>query len=177
MSDEIKKDKNLDLSARVDEFNNIKFLIDQYGSSAYKAIEKYYRNSGYEAGFEKLLKMSTDKKITKESILKDPVKTVEFFLVEFFKERGGNLPEIWSDNDTVYLKTERSIWCPTPTAREKSGIFYRDVCHIHKRAFVKGFLEVIAEFVPEIIINSYNKSSRTNDEVSDCVEAFQVVSP
>jgi len=51
-----------------------------------------------------------------------------------FERNGG---------DTVYFKTERNVYCPSPVAQKQAGVQHRDVCAIHKRAFMEGVAKVL----------------------------------
>ena len=96
---------SLNIETRIAELKDIKKLHEEFGDPAFVAIRKYYQNSGYMKGYERLSRLVSNEKIHKKDILNNPVKSVENFLSGYFKDRGGNMPEIWSEKNTVYLKT------------------------------------------------------------------------
>ncbi|RKY89703.1 hypothetical protein DRQ09_00905 [candidate division KSB1 bacterium] len=175
MSEKVKQDNNLQLNQRIEEFNDIKLLFNTFGETAYRAAWKYFFSNGYEVGYERFMKAVKKGTLTPEKFKSEPVKTIENFLKEFFRERGGNQPEIWSENSTIFLKTERDVWCPAHDAVAISGINHKDICSIHKRAFVIGIVKTFEEFFPGLTTNCYNVSSRFLDENADCIEAYQII--
>ena len=177
MAVDVKRDRNQDVITRTDEFTNIKNLREAFGDSAYRAVERYYFNTGYEAGFEIVSKWIKEGTTNKEKMLADPVEAAVGILKEYFTARGGAMPEMWQEANTVFMRTRKSEWCPTPEAKMKSGVTYQDVCTINRRAFVKGLVKVLEDFLPAVTINTYNAGSRMLKEPKDCVEAFQVISP
>ncbi len=177
MSDAIKQDKNQDVEARTKEFSDIAVLYEHFGDNAYKAVEKYYIAIGYEAGFEILMNAAKTGKITCKNIIEDPVGSLREMLIEYFVSRQGKMPEIWNDGNTIFLKTPKCEWCPTPEARNKSGVKYKDICTVHRRAFVRGLMTSVETFVPSVSVNYYNVGSRLKKPPEDCVEAFQIIAP
>jgi len=165
---------NLNIKAREKEINTIKFFYDEFGESAFRSVQKYHFSTGYQKGYELLGSLLGSKKFSKNKFWKDPVCRVKEFLISYFKQRGGNMPEIWSENDTVYLKTAAEIFCVTEEAEKKALKCHNDICNIYCRSFVEGLLSIFEEVFPGIIINFYNISSRRDEKRSDCVEAFQV---
>jgi hypothetical protein len=73
--------------------------------------------------------------------------------------------------------TENAVFWPSPIAQQESGVQHKDICTIHKRAFVEGMAQVIEAFVPGVQVHYTNASSRTLDPQADCIEAFHVVFP
>jgi len=136
-----------------------------------------FQNAGYETGVERIIKLINENRFSKDEFKKNPVKGVENFLKGYFNDREGNQPEIWSENNTIFLKTPKSMPCITREAEKKVNIYHKDICHIYGRVFVKGLVKVFEEFFPGIKVNFYNAGSRRDDESSDCIEAFQVISP
>jgi len=177
MSERVRNDDNLSCEVRVEEYLDIKAMIDEFGDAAYPAVRKYYLSCGYESGYDLLLALLKEKAISREGILNNPPGSLLLLLQEFFTRRGGNQPIFERDGDTVSFKTERSVYCPSPVAQKQTGVQHRDVCAIHKRAFMEGVAKVLEEFVPGIEVQYTNVSSRTTDPQADCAEAFHVVSP
>ena len=175
MANENKKGlDNLSVQAREQEINTIRHLFDEFGAPAFRAIQKYHFATGYTKGYELLNSLLAEKKFSKEKFWDDPVVGVRDFLLCYFERRGGNMPEIWAENDTVYLKTRVEVFCVTEEAEKQALKCHTDVCNIYCRSFVEGYISIFEEVFPGIIINFYNVSSRRDDKRSDCVEAFQV---
>ena len=156
--------------------NNIYDLHQEFGNNAFKSITRYYTNSGYTKGIERITKLTKENKFSKIEFEKDPVKSIADFLRGYFIERDGNLPEVWFENNTVYLKTEYCEYCVTIEAEKSAKHCHDDVCAIYCRAFAKGLISIFEDIFPGIVINFYNVSSRRDGKESDCVEAFQVIS-
>jgi len=175
MSEKVKQDDNLQLNQRIDEFNDMKLLFNTFGEVAYRATQKYFFYHGYEIGYEKVLKAVKNGELTPPIFQSNPVEIIKQFLIGFFKERGGNQPDIWIEKSVIYLRTKKEVWCPAPPAVEKSGVQHKDICNIHKRSLVMGLVIVFEEFFPGLVINGYGDSSRFDDEKSDCVEAYQII--
>ncbi len=168
---------NLSLQNRIEELNNIYKLYKKFGNIAFNAIEKYYTNSGYEKGIERITKLINENKFTKRGFTLNPIKTITEYLKGYFEDRGGNQPEIWSKGNVVYLKTEYCKYCVTIEAEQTAKHCHDDVCAIYCRAFAKGLLLIFEELFPGIKINFYNVSSRRDGKKSDCLEAFQIIIP
>ena len=168
---------NLSLANRVNELNNIYDLHNTFGANAYKAIHKYYMNSGYSKGIERITKLLKEDKFSVLDFGKNPIKVIADFLHGYFVDRGGNLPEVWAEKNTVFLKTEYCKYCVTIEAEKTAKNCHEDVCAIYCRAFAQGLLSIFTDLFPGIIINFYNQSSQRQGKEIDCVEAFQVIIP
>jgi len=177
MSERVRTDDNTSCDVRIEEYRDIKRLIDEFGDAAYPAVHHYHEACGYEAGVDLLLDLVREKALSRESIRTDPAESLLVLFRTFFRRRGGNQPDLDRAGNVVRLKTANSVFCPSPTAQVKSGVPHRDVCAIHKRAFVEGMAQAIAAVVPGIEIHYANHSSRTLDPTADCVEAFHIVTP
>lgn len=175
MSEHVKIDKNLSLKARVEEFEGIKALVDEFGEVAYDATDRYHRSAGYEVGYDMILKMVKEGSLSRERVRAEPVDTVLRILTRFFDERGGNQPEFTVEDDTIYLTTRRSTWCPAPQAIRAVGIEHSDLCFVHKRAFAEGIATAISSLVPGLKIQAWNVGSRNAPEPVDCTEAYKVI--
>ena len=165
---------NLDIKARVKEINIIKYLWDEFGQPAFRAVRKYHFSTGYQKGYELLNYLIKKNEFSKDQFWNAPVKGVEIFLTRYFQERGGNMPEIWYENDTVYLKTAADVFCVTEAAEKKALRSHKDICNIYCRSFVEGLISIFEEVFPGLVIHFYNVSSRRDVKRSDCVEAFQI---
>ena len=168
---------NLNLQNRIDELNDIFELHNKFGNIAFNAIEKYYTNSGYAKGFDRITKLINNNLFSKNEFEQNPVKNITEFLKGYFIERGGNQPEIWSKENVVYLKTEYCKYCVTIEAEKSAKKCHDDICSIYCRSFVKGLISIFEDLFPGIIINFYNVSSRRDEKESDCLEAFQIIIP
>jgi len=165
---------NLSLEARKQEIDTIRHLYDAFGEPAFRAIQRYHFSTGYQKGFEMLSTLLSEEAFSDLSFRQDPVTGVEAFLVTYFRRRGGNMPDIWSEKDTVYLQTKAEIFCVTEEAEKHALKCHTDVCNIYCRSFIRGYINILEAVYPGIIIHFYNVSSRRDDKRSDCVEAFQV---
>ncbi|MFC1887608.1 hypothetical protein ACFLYK_02250 [Candidatus Cloacimonadota bacterium] len=177
MEDGGKSINNLKLSNRITELNNINLLQKEFGDTAFRAVENYYFNSGFQIGFDRLVKLVKEKLLTFEMLKNKPLDSVRDFLHGYFIDRGGNLPDVWHENGIVFLKTEYCKYCVTIEAEESAEKSHNDVCAIYCRSFAKGLVKVLEDFYPGLVINFYNVSSRRDGKDSDCVEAFQVITP
>jgi len=165
------------LQTRIDEINNIFDLNNEFGNLAFRATERYYENSGYVAGYDRIVKLLKSGEFSKVKFLADPLEGVREFLHGFFVDRGGNLPEVWIENGVVLLKTEITKYCVTIEAEKTAKHCHNDICGIYCRAFAKGMISIFEAFFPGIIINFYNLTTQRDGKGSDCVEAFQILSP
>lgn len=177
MSERVRTDDNTSCEVRVEEYRRIKRLIDEFGDAAYPAVHRYHAACGYEAGVDLLFDLLREGRLSRERIRRDPAESLLLLFEVFFRRRGGNQPDLSREGNVVFLKTARSVYCPSPRAQAESGVPHRDVCGIHKRAFVEGMAQVLAAFVPGVEIHYANRSSRTLDPTADCVETFSVLSP
>jgi|AntAceMinimDraft_17_1070374.scaffolds.fasta_scaffold25413_2 hypothetical protein len=177
MNERVRNDDNLSCEVRVEEYLDIKAMIDEFGDVAYPAVLKYYLSCGYESRYDLLVTLLKEEAVSREAIVQDPSGSLLLLLQEFFTKRSGNQPVFSRNGDTVSFKTESNLYCPSPVAQNQTGVQHRDVCAIHKRAFMEGVAKVLQEFVPGIEIQYSNVSSRTIDPQADCVEAFHVVCP
>jgi hypothetical protein len=167
----------VDFDKRRDDLNNIHVLFGEFGDLAYPVIDKYYTGVGYETGVDRILTLTKEKKFSSVRFRENPVKGIEEFLYGYFKERGGNLPKIWSEGDTVFLKTEASVHCITAAAEKEVKIRHSDICNVYCRAVAKGLVMIFQDFFPGIQIQFYNVSSRRKNKGDDCVEAFKIIVP
>lgn len=175
MSEHVKIDKNLSLKARVEEFEGIQALVEEFGEIAYDATDHYHRCAGYEVGYDMILGMVKEGSLSNERIRAEPVDTVLRILTRFFDERGGNQPEFSVEGDTIHLTTRRTTWCPAPQAIRAVGIEHGDLCFVHKRAFAEGLATAISRLVPGLKIQAFNVSSRNAPDKGDCTEAYKVI--
>jgi len=168
---------NLSIQTRVEELNDFALLHKYFGNLAFRAIQKNNLYSGFAIGMERLTKLIKENKFNIAEFRNDPVEGVREFLHGYFADRGGNMPDIWIEGNTVYLETKICKNCLTIEAEKLAEQCHEDVCAIYCRTFAKGIVSVLEDFFPEIVINFYNVSSRRDGKESDCREAFQVLSP
>jgi len=166
---------NLNIESRKNELESINKLYETFGYSSFDLVERYNISVGFETGYKRLLNIVGNGELDNDIFYADPVGIISNFLFMYFKDRGGNLPEVWSDNNIVYLKTEFGKTCVTFEAEKLITVNHREICNVYCRSFVKGMLSVFEELFPGIKINFFNKSSRRTGE--DCVEGFQIVYP
>ena len=172
-----KEINNLSIQTRVEELNNFALLHHKFGNIAFRAIQKNNYYSGFAIGMERLTKLIKEDKFDIKAFQQNPVEGVREFLQGYFANRGGNMPDIWIEGNTVYLETKICKNCLTIEAEKLTEQCHEDVCAIYCRTFAKGIVSVLEELFPEIVINFYNVSSRRDGKDSDCREAFQVLSP
>jgi len=177
VSERVRNDDNLSCEVRLEEYLDIKRLIDEFGEPAYCAVRAYYRACGYEAGYDLALVLIKEGKLSKDRISSDPTGSLLLLMEEFFARRGGNQPILAREGDDVTLTTKNNVFCPSPIAQRESGVQHKDVCNIHKRAFMDGFSQVLEDFVPGIQVQYTNVTSRSIDPEANCVELFRVLSP
>ncbi|MDP8201755.1 MAG: hypothetical protein P9M11_06390 [Candidatus Tenebribacter burtonii] len=168
---------NLSIQARVEELNDFALLHKKFGNVAFRAIQKNNLYSGYAVGMERITRLIKEKKFDTESFRLNPIEGVREFIHGYFADRGGNMPDVFIEGNTVFLETEFCKNCLTIEAEKLAEQCHEDVCAIYCRTFAKGIVSVLENFFPEIVINFYNVSSRRDGKESDCREAFQVLSP
>jgi hypothetical protein len=144
---------------------------------AFKAMRRYYLAAGYQAGVDRLLHLIATYDEYEKGFEKEPILYIRDFLFGFFKDRGGNLPEVWIEDDTVFLKTEDTAYCVTIAAEKDAVNCHSDACAIYCRAFAEGLISVFEEFFPGIVLNFHNQSSQRKGKGIPCIEAFKVVVP
>lgn len=164
----------LDIEARILELRSIRDLHDAFGPQAFRAIRRLHLSTGYARGFRLLQTLVLEGVFSPEEFNADPVSGVESFLREYFTRRGWNMPDIWSEGDTVFLRTCANVHCITEEAESSAPACHGDVCNIYCRAFAEGLVSTLSEFFPSMVINFHNVSTRRDTKRSDCVEAFQV---
>lgn len=166
---------NLDLQTRTEELNDIALLYRHFGDIAFRAVQKNNLQAGFSLGMTRLIKLIKTGKFDAAEFRKDPVNGIRDFLFGYFVERGGNLPNVWSEGNTVYLETKACVHCLTISAEKLAEKCHQDVCTIYCRSFAFGMVQIFSELFPEIVINFYNVSSRRDGIDLDCREAFQIL--
>ena len=149
----------------------------RFGGVAFKGLRRYYLAAGYQAGVDRLLQLIGVDAEYEKVFWQSPLSQIRDFLFGFFKDRGGNLPDVWVEGDIVYLKTEDTAYCVTIDAEKQAPCCHSDVCAIYCRAFAEGLISVFEEFFPGIVINFHNVSSQRTGAGIPCIEAFKVVVP
>jgi len=150
MSERVRNDDNLSCEVRIEEYLDIKRLIDEFGERAYRAVRDYYRSCGYEAGYDLALLLIKEGKLSRKKIEADPAGSLLLLMQEFFSRRGGNRPILARNGDDVTLTTKNNVFCPSPLAQRESGVQHKDVCNIHKRAFMDGFSKILEALAPTV---------------------------
>ena len=167
----------VDYDKRKNDLKNIQLLFNEFKDVTYPVMDKYYTGVGYETGVDRILALIKEKRFSSQGFQENPVKGIEEFLYGYFKERGGNLPKIWSEGDTVFLMTEASVPCITAAAEKEVKIQHRDICNVYCRAVAKGLVMIFQDFFPGIQIQFYNVSSRRKKKGDHCIEAFKIIVP
>ena len=112
------------LETRISELNQVAALHRRFGGVAFKAMRRYYLAAGYQAGVDRLLHLIATYDEYEKGFEKEPIRYISDFLFGFFKDRGGNLPEVWTEDDTVFLKTEDTAYCVTIAAEKDAERVY-----------------------------------------------------
>ena len=167
----------VDYDKRKNDLENIELLFSEFGDLTYPIMDKYYTGIGYETGVDRILALIKAEMFSRHRFWENPVKGIEEFLYGHFKERGGNLPKIWSEGDTVFLMTEVSVPCITAAAEKEVNLKHRDICNIYCRAVAKGLVMVFQDFFPGLQVQFYNVSSRRKNKGDQCIEAFKIIVP
>lgn len=166
---------NLEIKNRIKELKDIIKLYENFGNSSFDLVERYNVSLGFETGYKRIFLLLKNNEFNKATFYENPVKIISEFLYNYFKDRGGNLPQVWRENNVIYLKTEFAKSCPTYEAEKSLPVPHCEICNIYCRSFVKGLLSVFVELFPGVKINFFNKSSRRSGD--DCVEGFQIICP
>lgn len=165
----------LQVEGRKEELSTANLLFSHFGPAAFDLLDTHHTGLGYSAGVERLTGLVREGKFSMDEFSSDPVTGIADFLRGYFTDRGGNQPEVWFKDNTVFLKTELDAFCPTIEAENLLPQKHRDICNVYCRSFAKGMLKIFEDLVPGLQINFYNLSSKRSG--GDCVEAFQVVHP
>jgi hypothetical protein len=148
-----------------------------FGDVAWPVLRRQYLAAGYQAGVERLARELGAGRFSPEAFTADPVAGVQDWLAGFFSDRGHAQPQIWTEASTVYLKTRGCERCLTREAEAEQPVAHEEVCFVYCRAWVEGYVMMLGDLFPGVIINYHNVDSRRAGEGHDCVEAFQVVAP
>ncbi|MBN2460784.1 MAG: hypothetical protein JXB60_04175 [Candidatus Cloacimonetes bacterium] len=162
------------IASRFKDLKEIEILLHTFGKQACTLIEKYHFYKGYQAGIRRLLAMIAEDRFDLIAFTVKPRVEIRNFLAGFFNDRGGNQPEIWLENTTIFLKTPGSRECITLEAEKKNPVPHQDICFIYCRSFALGLISIFADLIPGLKVSHYNISSRRLPG-GDCVEAFQIV--
>jgi len=92
MSERVRTDDNLNCEVRLEEYYDIKRLIDEFGDAAYPAVRHYYNACGFESGYDLLLSLIKEGTLSYAAIRKDPTESLLALFMTFFARRGGNQP-------------------------------------------------------------------------------------
>lgn len=163
------------LEDRKEDLRSINTLNGIFGRQTFVAAKRYFFSVGYEAGYDRLVRLIREGKFQKEDFQKNPVKGIRDFLHGFFVDRNGAMPKVWTEDDTVYLMTELDDYCVTIEAEKEIPVCHKDICNTYCRSEAEGLVSVFCDFFPGLFINFYNKSSKRKK--CDCIEAFQVIYP
>ncbi len=77
----------------------------------------------------------------------------------------------------MYLRTKACKECLTVEAEALLPVVHREICFAYCRAWAEGYVQVVADLFPGVVIHYHNLESRRSGAGQDCVEAFQVVVP
>jgi len=165
------------LADKLADLDAVACLHRAFGDVAWPVLRRQYLAAGYQTGVERLACELAADRFTPAGFTADPVAGVRDWLSGFFRDRGTARPEIWSEEGTVYLRTRGCERCLTREAEARRPVSHDEVCFVYCRAWVEGYVMVLADLFPGVIINYHNVDSRRAGAGHDCVEAFQVVAP
>jgi hypothetical protein len=166
-----------DPTSRTEDLAGIHALEEAYGNLAWPVLRRQYLALGYAAGVERITRLVVEGHWSPDTLDGDPVGAVRDWLEGHFVDRDGAMPEIWAEETTVYLRTRGCRECVTIEAEKTRPVGHREVCYVYCRAWVEGYVSVLADLAPGLQINYHNLDSRRDGAEHDCVEAFQVISP
>lgn len=92
---------SLSIQTRVEELNDFALLHKKFGNVAFRAIQKNNFYSDFSVGMERLTKLLKAEKFDKTTFQQNPVAGVREFLHGYFADRGGNMPDIKIEGNTV----------------------------------------------------------------------------
>jgi hypothetical protein len=118
MSERVHSDDNLSCEVRVEEYLDIKAMIDEFGDVAYPAVHKYYFSCGYESGYELLLALLKEGAISREAIVQDPPGSLLLLLQEFFTRRGGESTDLRKRQRHCLFQDREQCLLPFPGGAE-----------------------------------------------------------
>lgn len=177
MSHNSKINNDLTFSAKVSALSKMNAIYLQFGNAGFAAIRKNYLYQGYITGFERLSELIKEEKWDRAGFLNEPVGGIKVFLQGYFEDRGRNMPEIWIEDNTIFLKTPACHKCVTVEAEKQERTAHPEICFVYCRATIEGMLRIFETLFPGLVINYYNVSSRRQSSDTDCVEAFQIIYP
>ncbi len=167
----------VDLEAKRADLLDINSMHAAFGDGVYPVLRKQYLGLGYQAGVERMTRLVAAGHFDPQAFLTDPVAGVQNWLQGYFDDRSAAMPEIWSEGNIVHLMTRACRKCLTLDAEKQTPVNHREVCFIYCRAWAEGYVDLLTDLFPGLIVNYYNKDSRREGSGHDCVEAFQVISP
>ncbi len=165
------------LAEKLADLDAVASLHAAFGDVAWPVLRRQYLAAGYQAGVERLARELQAGRFTPEAFTADPVAGVRDWLAGFFADRGTDRPDLWAEDATVYLRTRGCARCLTREAEQQRPVAHEEVCFVYCRAWVEGYVMVLGDLFPGVLINYHNVDSRRAGAGHDCVEAFQVVAP
>ena len=166
-----------DMDAKLSDLAGVNALQANFGDLAWPVLRKQYLALGYQEGVARLVRTLEAGTFSRDAFAADPVEGVRAWLQGFFDDRGAAMPDIWREERTVFLRTLACKNCLTVDAEVLLPVVHREVCYIYCRAWAEGYVQVVADLFPGVVIHYYNEDSRRDGAGHDCVEAFQVVVP
>lgn len=167
----------LGLDAKIDDLKGVNALHEACGERAWPLLRKQYLALGYAEGVARLTRLAAAGDFDAAGLAADPVAGARAWLQGFFDDRGGAMPEIRAEDRTVYLRTKECRRCHTLEAETTEPVPHGEICYVYCRAWAEGYMEVLADLVPGLVIHYHNADSRRSGTGHDCVEAFQIVVP
>ncbi len=165
------------LSAKLSDLSAVNALHAEFGDLAWPVLRRQYLALGYGEGVGRLTRLLETGDFSREKFAADPVDGVRVWLQGFFDDRGGAMPEIWVEDNTVFLCTRACKQCLTIDAEFTKPVAHREICYIYCRAWAEGYVQAVADLFPGLVVHYHNVDSQRAGPEHDCVEAFQVVAP
>lgn len=165
------------LSAKRADLEAVNALHAKYGDRCWPLLRKQYLALGYAEGVARLARLAAAGEDPLPGVGEDPAEAARAWLQGFFDDRGAAMPEIWAEDGTVYLRTRECRRCLTLEAEKSVPVAHGEICYAYCRAWAEGYMDVLTDLVPGVVIHYHNADSRRAGPGHDCVEAFQVVGP
>ncbi|MCP4571114.1 MAG: hypothetical protein GY838_02055 [bacterium] len=165
------------LEAKLDDLRGVNALQVACGDRAWPLLRKQYLALGYSEGVARLTRLAAAGDLDSTSLAADPVEWARAWLQGFFDDRRGAMPEIWAEDGTVFLRTKECRRCLTLEAETQEPVPHGEICYAYCRAWAEGYMDVLTDLVPGLVVHYHNADSRRTGPGHDCVEAFQVVTP
>ncbi len=166
-----------DLEGKLNDLRGVNALHAACGDRAWSLLRKQYLALGYSEGVARLARLAADGRFDADEFAADPVDGARAWLQDFFDDRGTAMPDIWAEGRTIFLRTKECRQCLTLDAEVRLPVPHGEICYVYCRAWAEGYMDVLTDLMPGLVIHYHNADSRRDGPGHDCVEAFQMVTP